>query len=111
MEDEKKCIQVEEEVAHLKEVCDQTNRLLKKRGNELDEKDKKIASLEEDASLSKYAGGLWAKDQILLYFPDAAPYVVWMEPPLANEPMVDIEGNDNACDFCCRIVLHFFIYL
>ena len=45
-------------------------------------------------SLVKYSGALWAKDQTLLHFSDAKPFVEWLEPP-ADESKVDIEGDDD----------------
>ena len=41
-----------------------------------------------------YFEGLWAKDQILLRFLEAKPFIAWMQPPI-DEPMVDIEGDDD----------------
>ena len=74
------------------------NDLLKKRGRELDEKDQKITVLEEKYNLAKYVRGLWAKDDILLYFPEAKPFVAWIKPPSAEdqEPKIDIVGDDDG---------------
>ena len=90
-------------------MCAQALELLKKRGhgpNERDrkiasleedlvEKEKKIASLEEDVSLGSYVGGLLAKDEISRYFHKVAPFVDRMEPPITEdqEPMVDVVGD------------------
>ena len=75
--------------------------LLKKRGCELDEKDQNIAVLEEKYSLTKYAGELWAKDKILLRFPESKPFDAWMEPPSTEEqePVADIMGNDDGASY------------
>lgn len=57
-------------------------------------KDQEIAAWEEKYSLAKYAKGIWAKDQILLRFLSAKPFLAWMEAP-DDEPKVDIEGDDD----------------
>ena len=97
-EAERKRFQSNEAETQLKVIGSQADDLLKKRGHELDEKDEKIATLEEKYSLAKYARGLWSKDQILLRFPEAKPFVAWMKPPHAKdqEPIVDIVGNDDG---------------
>ena len=60
------------------------------------EKDLKIAEWEKRYNLAKYFGVLWAKDQTFLRFPDAQPFVEWLEPP-ADKPKVDIgDGVDEA---------------
>ena len=48
--------------------------------------------------MAKYSGGLWAKDQVLLRFPKAKPFIAWIETPSAEdqEPMVDIVGDDDG---------------
>ena len=57
--------------------------------------DHKIDEWEKRYNLAKYSKALWAKDQTLLYFPEARPFVARMEPPI-DEPMVDIEGDDEV---------------
>ena len=122
LEEERKCAQSAKAWAQLHVSFDWAEDLMKKRGRELDERDQKIAkknqvltkkdqalvekdqalarkdweiaALEGKYSLAKYAGGLWAKDQILLRFPEAKSFVAWME-PLDDEPKVDIEGDDE----------------
>ena len=51
--------------------------------------------MEEDLSLAKYVGGLWAKDRILFLHPEAAPFISWMEPPPVedHEIVLDIKGD------------------
>ena len=95
---ERKRVQSDEAQAQLKVIGSRANNVLKNRGRELDEKDQKIAILEEKYSLAKYSGGLWAKDQVLLRFPKAKPFIAWIETPSAEdqEPMVDIVGDDDG---------------
>ena len=97
-EAKRKRVQFDQTHTQLNVIGNQTKDLIKKRRHELDEKDQKIAALEEKYSLAKYAGGLWAKDQIFLCFLEAKPFVAWMEPPFAEdqEPMIDIVGNDDG---------------
>ena len=56
----------------------------------------KMADLEEELSLAKYAEGLWAKDQTLLRHPEAAPFFSWIEPSSNDdqEVVVDIESDN-----------------
>lgn len=44
---------------------------------------------------------LWANDQILLCFPEAKPFVAWMEPPSEEnqEPMINVVGDGNGASF------------
>ena len=97
-EAKRKRVQFDQTHTQLNVIGNQTKDLIKKRRHELDEKDQKIAALEEKYSLAKYAWEFWAKDHILLRFPQAKPFVTWMEPPFAEdqEPMVNIVGDDNG---------------
>ena len=114
---EEKCQVTERERAqsakaqvNLKVSLDRAENLVQKQRRQIDEKDQmmfekdqriiekdlKIAEWEKRYNLAKYAGALWAKDQTLLRFPDAQPFVEWLEPP-ADEPKVDIgDGVDEA---------------
>ena len=98
---ERKRVQSDEAHTQRKRSFNQAEDLMKKRGCELDkrdrkivEKDQKIADMEKNYSLANYSRGLWANDKILLRFSEVKPFVAWMEPP-TNEPMVDIEGDDD----------------
>ena len=114
---EEKCQVTERERAqsakaqvNLKVSLDRAENLVQKQRRQIDEKDQmmfekdqriiekdlKIAEWEKRYNLAKYSGALWAKDQTLLRFPDAQPFVEWLEPP-ADEPKVDIgDGVDEA---------------
>ena len=119
---EEKCKEVERERAQsakaqvdLKVSFDRAESLIKQQGHQIDEKDQtiakkceeiaekdqkiaekdqKIAEWEKRYNLAKYSRTLWAEDQTLLRFPDAKPFVEWLEPS-ADEPKLDIKGDDD----------------
>ena len=78
----------------LKVSFDRVESFLKKQGYQLDEKDQKIAEWEKRYNLAKYSGALGANDQTLLRFPNAKPFVKWLDPP-ADKPKVAIEDDDD----------------
>ena len=77
-----------------KQQCqiDEKDQVIFEKDQRIVEKDMKISEWEKRYNLAKYSGALWGKDRTLLRFPDAQPFVEWLELS-TDEPKVDI-GDD-----------------